>query len=238
MCRFNCNQVDIQTDEYSRDESKSHYEQFYSESDFKRHNRSDHALIKSLQEHYAIPDGASVLDVPCGTGKFSKYWKYQGYNTVGIDISETGIQAARENCPDCEFLVGDALNLPIGDEMFDVVFCHGFSLFNTMEFNQTRAFVNHAIEKLCQGGLFIWGKTSAMQNGQNRRKSRIDFTHDRVESFFKSIDSATYIETKSTIPHILPILGDTAFSQPISRSLQVVSRLTKLPVRTYVVLEK
>jgi ubiquinone/menaquinone biosynthesis C-methylase UbiE len=228
----------IESENYSRKESKAFYEEFYSNNDFKSHNKADAALISVLRQRYAISPEASILDVPCGTGKFSQHWRGQGHDVLGVDISKQGVETARETCPDCEFAVGDALNLPASDESFDVVFCHGFSLFNTTKFEETRPFMQQAMDKLRPGGLFIWGKTSAMRDGSNKRESRIDFTRNRIVSFFKSIENTTYIETRSTIPHILPILGTRSFTIPISRSLQYASKISKLPIRNYVVLEK
>jgi len=53
-------------------------------------------------------EGASVLDLCCGTGQLARELNKRGYRVTGIDGSEAMLSYARENAPDVEFIADDA----------------------------------------------------------------------------------------------------------------------------------
>lgn len=68
----------------------------------------------------------NVLDVGCGTGPVIELLakKYPEKHFVGLDITPAMIEVAQsKGLSNAEFLVGDAENLPFGDEDFDAVLC-------------------------------------------------------------------------------------------------------------------
>ena len=73
------------------------------------------------------PAGGSVLDVACGTGRYTQLLLSRGYQVGGIDISSEMLAIARariNNDPDLLFMLnGDAENLPFEDKQFDGVTC-------------------------------------------------------------------------------------------------------------------
>ncbi len=75
----------------------------------------------------SVPDGGKVLDVACGTGRYTRELLDHGYKVGGIDISDEMIEHARkvsEGDPNLLFLmVGDAEKLPFDDNEFDGVTC-------------------------------------------------------------------------------------------------------------------
>lgn len=77
--------------------------------------------------------GASILDVPLGTGRFLSSYEQNGLrNVVGIDISQDMLlQARQKNSEDLGqnqvwMIVGDAEHLPIKDHSVDYVVCIRF----------------------------------------------------------------------------------------------------------------
>jgi len=72
-----------------------------------------HAALRA-QSHGAVPGGAGV-DVGCGHGLAVAELVGLGYNAVGIDSSETMIQAARRRFPSCSFTRAGATALPFPD---------------------------------------------------------------------------------------------------------------------------
>jgi SAM-dependent methyltransferase len=76
---------------------------------------------RAILAHYyglLIPEGASVLEIGCGSGELLR--RIKAKRKVGIDLSEKQVDAARYNCPEGEFYVqaGEALELK---ERFDYV---------------------------------------------------------------------------------------------------------------------
>lgn len=77
------------------------------------------------QEAYIIDryftDGGSVLDVGCGAGRTTRQLADRGFDVVGIDVSDSIIEVARQNVSDVELAVADAAALPFPDDAFDHV---------------------------------------------------------------------------------------------------------------------
>ena len=77
-------------------------------------------------ELLALPRGALVLDVACGTGDLCCELSSKGLRPVGLDMSWGMLAAARRCAP---LVQGDALALPVRDASCDGVTC-GFALRN------------------------------------------------------------------------------------------------------------
>ncbi len=68
-----------------------------------------------------LKKGIKVLDLGCGNGRLYELCKNAGVDYVGIDNSKELIKLAQKNNPEGKFMVGDALDLPFGNEEFDLV---------------------------------------------------------------------------------------------------------------------
>jgi demethylmenaquinone methyltransferase/2-methoxy-6-polyprenyl-1,4-benzoquinol methylase len=73
-----------------------------------------------------LPDGATVLDLACGTGDLCRELARQRLQPVGVDLSFGMLAAARTDAP---LLEGDALRLPLPAASVDGATC-GFALRN------------------------------------------------------------------------------------------------------------
>jgi ubiquinone/menaquinone biosynthesis C-methylase UbiE len=81
--------------------------------------------FRRLLKH--VPEGGTILDVACGTGRYTRQLLEHGYKVGGIDISDEMLEyvrnAAKGN-PNLLFLEqGDAEKLPFDDNEFDGVTC-------------------------------------------------------------------------------------------------------------------
>jgi SAM-dependent methyltransferase len=77
-------------------------------------------------------DDKQILEVACGTGRFTVMLANRGANIVGMDISEAMLEQGRGKAAetgvdgDLSFIQGDAGRLPFPDNHFDTVFAMRF----------------------------------------------------------------------------------------------------------------
>ncbi len=92
--------------------------------------REDVPGIVSIFSVFGVHQGALVLDVPCGIGRYSVELADKGYEVVGVDLSPPFIDRAKEIAEKrdvadkCDFSVGDMRRIGDvlkGPERFDVV---------------------------------------------------------------------------------------------------------------------
>jgi SAM-dependent methyltransferase len=88
----------------------------------RRNARKWRTILSALRE----TDGVrSILDLPCGTGRFTGPLTERGYTVLGGDISREMMQRAREKtngAPSlCGFVQADAEALPLRDASLDCV---------------------------------------------------------------------------------------------------------------------
>lgn len=103
----------------------SRYEDWYLESG----RRADELEKRLLHKLLRTLDGVkTVLEVGCGTGHFTRWFKELGYDAVGLDSSAEMLAEARRRDA-ISFQIGDAQDLPFAAQSFDVV-----ALITTLEF--------------------------------------------------------------------------------------------------------
>jgi len=77
-------------------------------------------------------EGREVLEIACGTGRFTVMLAERGADAVGLDISAAMLGQGREKAQTAdvagrlEFMRGDAGRLPFPDDHFDAVFAMRF----------------------------------------------------------------------------------------------------------------
>ncbi|MFC6836535.1 class I SAM-dependent methyltransferase [Halomarina ordinaria] len=90
--------------------------------------REKQAVIDAI----APMEGKRVLEIACGTGRFTVMLAERGADIVGLDISAAMVQQGRERArragveDHLQFILGDAARLPFPDDYFDVVFAMRF----------------------------------------------------------------------------------------------------------------
>ena len=106
------------------------------EYDAKRFSRGgrliDRREKQAVLDALAPVDGKDVLEIACGTGRFTAMLAERGADIVGLDISSEMMEQGREKArragvaDHIEFMRGDAARLPFPDDHFDCVFAMRF----------------------------------------------------------------------------------------------------------------
>lgn len=117
----------------------------------------------NLARALALPPGARILDVGCGSGWLCEYFARFGYNVTGIDISPDLIEMARERLRQvpfgagheddlaARFLVHDIETAAL-EETFDAIICYDA----LHHFEDEQAVMRHLYAMLDRGGqLFV-----------------------------------------------------------------------------------
>jgi predicted TPR repeat methyltransferase len=85
----------------------------------------EHAFVD--RQLASLQPGASVLDIPVGTGRFVSIYKARGLKAVGLDSSPDMLAEAAAKARtaglDIDLRQADALALPYRDPVFDAVVC-------------------------------------------------------------------------------------------------------------------
>ena len=66
--------------------------------------------VVQLKRIGQIDKNSNVIDLGCGRGHHVNYYNESNISATGLDISPSMIKLAKQECPDCDFKVGDMLD--------------------------------------------------------------------------------------------------------------------------------
>jgi demethylmenaquinone methyltransferase/2-methoxy-6-polyprenyl-1,4-benzoquinol methylase len=93
---------------------------------------------RRLTARAAVRPGDRVLDACCGTGELALACVAEGGRVTGLDFSERMLERARRKSSAVEWVAGDAVALPFGEEGFDAATV-GFGVRNVPELERALA---------------------------------------------------------------------------------------------------
>jgi SAM-dependent methyltransferase len=122
----------------------------------------DHLVFNNLKDDYEIgqiltatspTEKHKILDIGSGTGHHVSLLKAKGFNAIGLDISPAMIAKAKTNFPDCNYQLGDAMNLSLFDSgSFSHILCMYFTIYY---FQNKELFFQNAYKWLSPGGVLV-----------------------------------------------------------------------------------
>lgn len=91
----------------------------------RRDARKARALERALQRlaQAAGERPRTLLDAPCGTGRFSALWPRLGYEALGADLAPAMLGQARAKHPQARLMAADLARLPLRDRAVDAAVC-------------------------------------------------------------------------------------------------------------------
>ena len=106
------------------------------------HDYLEHVLRYVDRVLEALPAGARVLDLGCGTGEpVAKYVAERGFHVTGVDESEQMLKFARQSVPEAELILADMISAELAgpfdaavawDSMFHVERKHHAAIYRKL----------------------------------------------------------------------------------------------------------
>ncbi len=143
-----------------------------------------------IEKEAAHDKSLRILDIGCGTGRHCIELASRGYNVLGVDLSESQLQRAREKAAErnlnIPFLQHDARNMPF-DKAFDlaIMMCEGgFPLMETDEMNYD--ILLNASKALKSPGKLIFTTLNGLFPVFNSIDQFHENTHEEGNAMYKS----------------------------------------------------
>lgn len=224
------------------------YNKTYKSYDFPKFNYADRFFIKALIQKFSIKEKARCLDVGCGTGNETNILQSLGLNPIGADISDVAIDIAKKKHSSCEFLRIDLTKKYFNDDYFDVIFCNGYSPLSNKLDDTTKKEISVLVDYLKPKGKIIFVMTTNATisiDGRNNPSVikffnglRTNYNPKIWEDFLKSVPKLFIVGNFTLQPHLFLLFKKFTFNKLFSKFCYFLTKLTKIPLRTYIILEK
>ena len=112
-----------------------------------------------------VPEGGSIVDMGCGSGRDLKYFREAGFKASGVDASETMCKVASEHSG-CPVLFCDALSWN-PDEKYDAIWANG-SLLHLYE-DEIIDFLKTKSKYLKSGGILYFSMKAGISKGYDEK---------------------------------------------------------------------
>ena len=123
---------------------------------------SDKAFIKSLLSFIGKKSTLRILDVCCGTGKYSCYFFNYGHSVTGIDISDAAIKKAKALQPQINWICEDVITYDYPQDKFDLIFMSGPSFYNDENIDANLPIMDKINQLIKPNGYFEFVKTTSL----------------------------------------------------------------------------
>ncbi|PCJ23946.1 MAG: hypothetical protein COA96_10690 [SAR86 cluster bacterium] len=157
---------------YERVKSDSISAELYTKRKPRKHQAEMQMVVEAFQM-LPTPKIETVLDAPCGVGRFSLWMLQQGFDVTAVDLGESAVKLTTELLEDNSLVANvgcqDIFNMQFGEQEFDVSFC--FRLLHHFSEEKDQAAL---VAKLCRvtSGYVIISYISTYSTTTLRRKLR------------------------------------------------------------------
>jgi ubiquinone/menaquinone biosynthesis C-methylase UbiE len=164
----------------------------------------------------AICAGANLLDIGCGTGRYTKAFEDAGLHAVGLDHSIDQLLQALRKVP---ARLGSALEIPFPDEHFD--FCSHIMMLHQLAIDGLPRALSESHRVLKAGGC-VWIKTCSHNDLRERPLNRyfpesLDINLKRYKDLVelqKSLEHSGFtVERSETVRNKYEMLGSEIASR-------------------------
>jgi len=130
-----------------------------------------------------LVEGKTVLDIACGSGYGAKILAKHATKVYGVDVSKEAVLYAKSHFdgPNIEYLVGDAVQIPLPNHSVDVV-----TTFETIEhIKDYRKFMSEIKRVLKKDGLAIISTPNDLEFAEGNHFHIHEFTYDELLALIK-----------------------------------------------------
>jgi SAM-dependent methyltransferase len=127
--------------------------------------RAERALLGWLLDH--VPDARNLLDVGCGTGRFTAWLAERPLHVFGLDRSPAMLAAMRRHHPEIPAILGDAHRLPLRTGTVDLTL-----LLTTLEFLENPPMALAEAVRVSRRGMLLVVLNRWSMGGLSRRIGR------------------------------------------------------------------
>lgn len=162
-------------------------------------------------------DTPKILDFGCGMGWLSKSLSTFGLVT-GIDQSHKGIEYAKSECPEVEFIVGDVFEYKFPANLFDIIVSQEV----IEHVDEQQLYINLAWKYLKPGGTLILttpNKPAALNRGYTMEQMREKGWLQPIENWLTIEDLRTLCQNRFQLQKICTFYFPTGWRRKCSNKL-------------------
>ncbi len=126
-------------------------------------------LLRRSKININLIKGKKVLDMGCGSGRFTNALAQQGCKlAIGVDLGDHGLKVAKQYAKknkirNVKFIKTSVLKLPFKDNSFDFVFCKGV-LHHTGNLNKGLYEIKRVLKKESYAFIYLYGSGGIFWN--------------------------------------------------------------------------
>jgi SAM-dependent methyltransferase len=165
------------------------------------------AAMEAFYLGAAKANGPRVLELACGSGRFTVPLAAAGLEVTGLDLSAAMLARARKTSADQglapEFLQRDMRDFDLGARRFDTVMIAANSIMHLLDADDFRRFFTSVTRHLAPGGQFLFDcfvPSEALLSRPGERQPMTTVTHPRLGEI--TIEEIVDYDPSSRVAHI------------------------------------